>query len=51
MDSKLSFETQRGLFFSSNAMTDGEQQGHHQLFFGSVISDRIKKGEMIEITK
>lgn len=47
----FSDETAAGILFASNAIADGPQQGHNQLFFATNLGERIKKGELLEITK
>ncbi|WP_297819838.1 hypothetical protein [uncultured Lactobacillus sp.] len=51
MKSSFSDRTAAGVLFASNAIADGPQDGHKQLFFASNLGERIKKGEFLEITK
>ena len=51
MNSHFSEATTAGILFSSNAISDTQQDKHKQLFFGNGVYSRIKKGELLEISK
>ncbi|WP_179219472.1 hypothetical protein [Lactobacillus taiwanensis] len=51
MNSHFSEVTTAGILFSSNAIADTPQDKHKQLFFGNGVYSRIKKGELLEISK
>ena len=51
MNSHFSEATTAGILFSSNAISDTPQDKHKQLFFGNGVYSRIKKGELLEISK